>query len=223
MGFWADLIGTTKTILQIGTSGVNLSNSSGNLVVRNAANNADSQITASQLNNSGNSIVVNSDAAGSGADWTYTLGRPASGMTAAVVLTLPPDDGAAGQSLITDGSGNLSWNNETDQMRCEEVALAFGTSSPLAVLTLPANGYIEKVCVLVDTPFNGTAPTLVVGVAGTTDKYVEAGDVNLKSAGQYIVHPGEIPTTAESVIGTYVADSSSAGAARIQVYYSIPA
>lgn len=109
MGLWTDIVGSVRGYIRLGLTGVRLKNSSGALAVRNAGDSADAAITASKVDISGDVIDINSDAAGSGADWKYTIRRPSSGMTAAVDLTLPVDDGASGQVLSTNGSGVLSW------------------------------------------------------------------------------------------------------------------
>lgn len=90
MASWKDIIGTTAGYLRLGTgSGVRLKNASGSLSVRNAGDSADAAVTASQVNVSGDDLVLNSDAAGSGADRTLTLRRPSTGMSAAAVVTMP--------------------------------------------------------------------------------------------------------------------------------------
>jgi len=110
MGFFADLLGTTAQYLKIGLAGVRLKNNSGNLTIRNNADGADASVTASQYNASSDiGLVINSDSAGSAADWRITLQRPAAGMTADYTLTLPVNDGSPSQVLSTDGSGVLSW------------------------------------------------------------------------------------------------------------------
>lgn len=226
MGLWADLFGTTKTAFQIAIGGVRLKNSSANLLVRNSADSADSNITAAKVSISGEILEVNSDAAGSGADWKYTIQRPTSGMGAAVVLTLPVDDGTASQVLSTDGSGVLSWVSAGSTAASEKIdttSLAFGTSSPVAMFTDGAADIIERIQIIVDTAFNGTAPTVTIGISGTTSKYSGTGDVDLKTVGVYEIHPGIAAAGAEALIATYVADSSSAGAARILVMYATPA
>lgn len=48
-------------------------------------------------------FTLNSDAAGSGADWTYDLTRPTSGMVDHVNFIFPPTGNTAGLALITDG------------------------------------------------------------------------------------------------------------------------
>lgn len=109
MAAWSNLAGTVMGYIRLGLAGVRLKDSAGVLAVRNAGDTADAAVTASKINVSGDVVDINSDAAGSAADWKYTLQRPAAGMTAAVVLTLPVDDGAADQVLKTDGAGVLSW------------------------------------------------------------------------------------------------------------------
>lgn len=227
MGIFSDLLGTLRATFKIGgTSGVNLKNSSGNLLVRNAADSADAQLTASKVNVSGDALEINSDAAGAGADWKYTLQRPASGMAAAVTLTLPPDDGSPGQVLQTDGSGNLTFVSAGSTASSEKIdttALAFGASSPVAMFSTGAGDIISMIEVIIDTPFNGT-PSLSVGITGTTSKYLSATDVDLTAAAGTVfrVHPGLDAAGVEALIATYAAGGASAGAARINVHYATP-
>ncbi|MGH9894515.1 MAG: hypothetical protein ACREA0_21540, partial [bacterium] len=142
MALWQDLAGTLGAYIKVGLSGVRLKNSSGHLLVRNSGDSADAEITASKVKVSGEILEINSDAAGSGADWKYSLQRPASGMGAAVVLTLPVDDGTPDQVLKTDGSGVLSWvsaGNTALAKKVDTTTLAFNSSSPLAMFTTGAN------------------------------------------------------------------------------------
>jgi hypothetical protein len=228
MSIFSDLLGTTKAFFKIGgTSGVRLKNNGGNLEVRNSGDSADAEITASKVNVSGNGIDLNSDAAGSGADWKYTIQRPASGMGSAVTLTLPVDDGTSGQVLQTDGSGNLSWVSAGDTSLAEKLnstSLAFGTSSPLALFSTGAGDIIDHIDVVVDTPFDGT-PSLSIGITGTTSKYAGTSDIDLTAAAGTVfqVHPGLDAQGAESLIATYSAGGATVGAARIIVHYATPA
>jgi hypothetical protein len=78
---------------------------------------------------------------------------------------------------------------------------------------------------IVDTAFNGTAPTATVGISGNTSKYMGATANDLKGTAKdtYITHPGEPASgSSENLIITYSADSSSAGSARFLVRYTIP-
>lgn len=229
MGLFSDLWGTVKSTFQIGIGGVKLKNSSGNLEIRNSGDSADAAITASKLSVSGNDIDLNSDAAGAAADWKYTISVPSSGMTAAVALTLPVDDGSPNQVLKTDGSGALSWASAaatTDLVHVDTTTIEDDTASPVTMFTLPANAVVHQVEVVIDTAFDGSAPSMSVGIAGTTSKYMGATENNLKGTAKdrYMVNPGEPSVgTTEDLIATLNADGSSNGAARIQVYYSIPA
>lgn len=223
-----NLKGTSNTIYQIGKLGVNLKNSSGNLLVRNAADSADATLTTSQLLNSGNSIILNSDAAGSGADWTYTFARPAAGMTAAVTLTFPIDDGAPGEVLSTDGSGNLSWASNSSNPQGEvtyTVPVAFGDSSPITAFTLPTDGVVDWIKIITRTVFNGTAPTLTTGVnGGSASLFTTTAQSDLKTAGGYTNDVTDIDQTSlasQDIELTYVPDSSSAGAAEVVFFYHV--
>jgi hypothetical protein len=225
VGIFLDALGTSKAYFKLGIAGVRLTNNSGNLDVKNAAGNADAAITASAVNVSGETLTLNSDAAASGADWKITLNRPASGMTANVDLTLPVDDGTPGQVLGTDGSGVLSWISAAATSLCDKVdttTLAFGSAATVALFSTGAADVINKLQVVVDTPFNGTAPTVSIGVAGTVSKYSAVTDVDLKTAGVYEINPGLPAAGIEALIATYAADSSSAGSARLLVFYATP-
>lgn len=229
MAFWTDLIGTLRQTLKIGGStGTTLKNSSGNLVVRNAADSADAELTTSKLNNSGDSIVLNSDSTSTGADWKVTLQRPASGMTADMTLTLPPDDGTPGQVLQTDGFGVLSFVTaaSTGHLTANDTtAIVFNTTSPLTLFTLPANAVVDEAEVVIDTAFNGT-PTLSLGISGNTSKYMGSTENDLTQAAEtrFITRPGKVASGGtEALIATYSAGGASAGSARIIIRYSVPA
>lgn len=227
MGFFTDIFGTTMAYFKIGLSGVRLKNSSGNLLIRNTGDSGDAEVTASRVNVSGNDLVINSDAAETSADWKITLARPTSGMTASYTLTLPADDGSASQVLQTDGSGNLSWASAGSTAQCQTLdttSVAFGSSSPVTAFTLPADAVIGEIEVVVDTAFDGTAPTMSVGISGQTSKYMPTTAVDLKTTGVYKFHPGlAAEGSTQALIITYSADSSTAGAARVIVHYAVPA
>jgi hypothetical protein len=221
-----DYSGISGATFQLGIGGPQVKANAGVLEARNAADNAYATFVSALINVTGEDVVWNSDAAGSGADWTYTLRRPSAGMTAAVILTWPIDDGAPSQVLSTDGSGNMSWisaGSTSHLMAVDVTALAFGSTSPVTAFTLPANAVVHLVEVIVDTAFNGTAPTMSVGISGTTSKYMPATAVDLKTTGSYEYRANLIADGGtNAIIITYAADSSSAGAARVMVRYSIP-
>jgi len=232
MSLWMDLVGTTKSFLRLGLTGVRLKNNAGNLIVRNAGDTVDAAVTASKLNVSGDVLDINSDAAGAGADWKYTLQRPATGMTEDVTLTLPPTDGSPNQVLKTDGSGALSWadaGGTASALKVDSTPLAFDSTATIAMFNVADGTVIQKVEVIVDTPFDGSGPTasLSVGTAGSASKYLGATDVDLTATAKtlFINHPGEPAVTGggeDLQIAFTQAGGGSAGAARVQVHYSTP-
>lgn len=226
-GLFSDLFGTTKAFFKIGgTAGVRLKNSAGDLLVRNTGDTADAAVTASKVNVSGDVVDINSDAAGTGADWKYTIQRPAAGMAAAVVLTLPVDDGTAGQVLKTDGAGVLSWTSAGDTTLADKLdttSLAFGSVSPVTMFSTGAADIVDYIDVIIDTAFDGT-PTASVGITGATSKYLSTTDIDLKAAAGtvFTVHPGLAAQGAEALIITYAAGAATVGAARFIVHYATP-
>ena len=226
-GRWLDLLGTLKDSIRLGLSGVRLKNSSGNLLVRNTGDSADAQATMSKLNVSGDVVDINSDAAGSGSDWLYTIQRPSSGMTAAVVLTLPVDDGTPNQVLQTDGNGVLSWvsaGSTASSIKQDTTTVAYNTGSPVTLFTTGADDVISKVKVVIDTAYDGS-PSLSVGISGTTSKYMGTTDVDLTMAAGTVfeVDPGVDAAGSEDLIATLAAGGATTGTCRVIVEYGTPA
>lgn len=226
-----DLLGTTLTKFQIGlgAAGLALKVASGKFRARNVADNADAPIVGSVVAASGDSMQINEDAAGSGADWAYNINRPAAGMTAAGTFTLPPNGGTNGFALMTDGTGVTTWQavaGGNDKPVTDTTALVFGSTSPVSNFTLPANALVLDVTVVIDTPFTGgTGASASVGIAGTTAKYMGSGSLDLGAAAgtSFSVTPNQIPVgSTEAIITTYTSGSATAGAARVLTTYVIP-
>lgn len=230
MTIWQDLVGTVGSFFKLGISGVRLKNSSGNLLIRDTGDSADAEVTASKVNISGETIVLNSDATEASSDWKLTLQRNASA-TESLTLVAPPAKGTDGYVLRQKpgtSSGvlelELAAAGTTDScLKLDTTTLAFGDSSPVTMFTLPANAVVDFVEVEVNTAFNGTAPTVSIGVSGTTSKFAASSNFDLKTSGRYRCHPQVVAEgSTQALIATYAADSSSAGAALIRVAYSTP-
>lgn len=230
MGLFADLWGTTKSYFQVGIGGVKLGNNSGNLTVKDSSN-VDSDITAKKLFLSGNALELNSDAAGSGADWALTLQRPSSGMTEAYTLTLPPTHGSPGQVMTTDGAGNMSFadpTSTTPTLTVDTTTLNWDSAAEVAMFSLPVGAVVDRIKVVLDTSFDGTSPaTMSVGTSGAgATKYMSSTMVNLAGTAKDVFesHPGELPVSGspEDLVITFAAASGgtpSAGVARVMVFY----
>jgi len=136
--------------------------------------------------------------------------------------------GVDGHILTTDGTGNLSWKevqSAIDSWKAKGATLVFDATSTSTVLVLPANAIVDKVSVIVDAPFNGTSPTVSIGLSGGSGfEYASAADINLKSADRYDMPSQVAPTGSVGTIQMlYSASGSSIGSARVIVTYAIPA
>ena len=108
MSKFSYLFGTALSFFRIGPN-AGIKNNAGTIEIRDAIDSTFVAVKASIVQATGNAIELNANAAATGADHKYSIARPGTGMAAAVVLTLPPNVGTAGQILQTDGSGNLSY------------------------------------------------------------------------------------------------------------------
>lgn len=231
MGRMLDALGTVYTKFRLGIGGPQLKNNSGTVEARDVGDAAYAAIAALLFKTYGNDFELNSGATETGTDWKFTLSRPSTGMTHDLKVIFPSGDPATGQALtVASFAANvitLQWTTiaaGTDKIVCDTTSIAFGSTSPVSMFTLPANAIIKRVAVVVDTPFNG-APSLSVGVSGTTSKYLASTQVDLTAASATVfdVDPGQTADVAtEALIATYSAGSASAGAGRILVDYVIP-
>jgi hypothetical protein len=226
MPFWSDLRGTLASTFRLGLTGVQIKAASGRLQVRNTADTANAGLTAADLEIDSDTLRLNADATGSGNNWAFDLARPTTGQLAAQTWRFPAGLGTAGQVLSTDGAGNHSYIsvNGSDSQKTDTTSFVFGSTSPLALFTLPAGATISEVRILVDTAFSGgTGATVSLGVSATPAKYVPAIPGLLSEASAYNFLPGvTAPGSAEALIATYAANGATAGAGRIEIDYVVP-
>lgn len=235
MSRFVDLLGTVLSKFQLGIGGPQLKNNAGAVEARNPADSAYAQLNALALSLFGTGgIVLNAGASESGSSWKFTIQNPTSGQTEDITLIMPAAAPSNGQVLsvtsFSAGVATLGWSANSASANAptiESTALAFGSTSPVSMFTLPANAVVLKCKVVVDTPFTGgTAPSLSVGVSGTASKYMGSTQVDLTAPAGTVfeVDPGVAADAAsENLIATYAGNSSTAGAARIIVDYAIPA
>lgn len=231
MGF-KNLLGTVLDRFQVGIGGPILKAVTGFWQFRNSADDDYVAIEAALIRVFGDSIQLNSGAAGSSADWKMTLSRPNTGMTTDIEVILPTGTPSPGQTLAVDsyaaGVVTLAYVDATDGatnvMLVDSTQLVFGSTSPLDLLTKPANALVDRIKVIIDTPFDGT-PSMSIGITGTTSKYAAASHIDLTAdAGTIFELDYGLAATGgtEDIIATYSAGGATAGAARIQIFYGIP-
>src|SRR5690348_7384886 len=188
MSRFLDALGTTVSKFKLGIGGPQLKNNAGAVEARDSADAAYAAISAALVNTYGNDFILNAGAMEAGADWKYTLSRPSTGQTVDLQVIFPSTAPSNGQAMtVTSYSAGvitLGWttlSGGSNNTVVESTALAFGSTSPVAMFTLPANAVVLKCKVVVDTPFDGT-PSLSVGVSGTTSKYMGSTQVDLTAA-----------------------------------------
>jgi hypothetical protein len=229
---WLDLIGTSLSKLRLGFLGVNLKSSSGVFEVKNTADNAFADARAAILRLVGDDVIFNEQATSTGASWKFTVSRPSSGMTHDLQVIMPSGDPAVGQALtVASFASNIitlqytTIAAGTDKLVCDTTSLVFGSSSPLAMFTLPQNARVLEVRIIIITPFDGTA-TVTVGVSGTATKFgvATAWDLSQPAKTTMKYTPGEIADSGgtEAIIATYSAGGATVGSALIEVDYVIP-
>lgn len=221
MSIFKDILGTVLTTFRIGITGNTLESLTGRLRVRDGSNAAFSPVATSRVDVAGDTVVLNSETAN-----TYTLRRPASQSTP-LTITWPATAGTAGQAVITDGLGNWTYASAAstaDREGVDTTSLAFGDTSPKAMFNLPVNAVVNSLRITIDTAFNGN-PSLSVGIAGNTSKYLASTLVDLRQPATTIfeIYPGLAPVgTVEALIASYSAGGATVGSARIEVFFCNP-
>lgn len=232
---WGDLLGSSLGKFGLGFLGPLLKKNATDsaLDIRNAGDSAFVLIRALVLAATGDTIILNEQATSTGASWKFKVSRPSTGMTHDLEVILPSGDPAVGQAMtvasFTSNVITLQWSSVAgaDKVSTDTTSLAFGSTSPVAMFTLPQNARVLEVRVIIVTPFSGgTGATVSVGITGTLSKFgpSTAWDLTGAAGTTYFYTPGQIADTGgtEALIATYSAGSATAGAALIEVDYVIP-
>lgn len=101
-------------------------------------------------------------------------------------------------------------------------ALEFSSAASFTLFNTGLTDVLDKIYVIVNTAFNGDAPTLTIGIPGVIDKYLQSGHVDLKTPGTYRIHPRIIAQGQETIKAYFTGDDSTEGSAIIQIYDVIP-
>lgn len=228
--FW-DILGTSLNRFKFGFQGAQVKAKGTGLEVKNSADTASAFLEALLFATVGDDFELNSDAANTGADFKFTIRRPSTGMTQAITLVMPAGTPTTGQAItvasVAAGVITLAYTTiaaGTDKAVNDKTALAFGTPSPLTMLTLPANAEVQEVFVIIRTQFDGN-PTLSVGIAGTVSKYAPTNAFDLlqppSTRMSWSANNASVGT-AENIIATYSAGGSTVGAADIYLVHVQP-
>ena len=98
----------------------------------------------------------------------------------------------------------------------------FETTSPATIGTMPAHSIVTRVTAKTTTAWNGNAPTIDVGITGSTFKYLYSGDYSIGAvASPYTVHIHERETSETAVVVDIFPDGSTAGVTEIYFEYAV--
>ncbi len=159
---------------------------------------------------------------GSNATNSITLAAPA-GLGSTVTLTFPDNDGASGQVLSSDGSGNLSWVDvSANASLVQQEAFTEATSSPVTIFTPPANSVITRVSIEISTAASGGSPTLTVGTGATPDLYMASTDNDVKTTGIYQIDLYDNVGGSPSAVQLAITPSSQTFTGIVFVHYTTP-
>jgi len=101
------------------------------------------------------------------------------------------------------------------------VDIAYTDSGAINVgAAVSANGRVSGIWVNVTQIFNGIAPTLTIGDAGSATRFALTAETDLKTVGVYKLDVSHLYSISTQVTATLVPDSSTTGAANITLYYA---
>lgn len=96
-------------------------------------------------------------------------------------------------------------------------------TSPVPIITLPGNSVVLSTQVTVNSPFNGTTPTLNVGINSDQDLLIEANEIDLTTVDVFKDSSNTILGSGSQQVFVYPSfGASTAGSATIFVQYSSP-
>jgi hypothetical protein len=102
-------------------------------------------------------------------------------------------------------------------------ALVFDSAGSVNIGSpVPLNSRVHKTIISVTTAFDGTTEsTLTVGDVGDLARFCGVDEVNLAEIGIYDIDNHYNYGSISQILGTYVQDGATVGAASIEVLYSI--
>lgn len=140
--------------------------------------------------------------------------------------TATPDDLLVVQPTI--GSGRWikkSYGTVTiegkDFYQKREVIFNFGDSTPFNIgSVIPVSSKLREIIINVITAWNGTTPTLDIGLSGDTSKFMANTEIDLKVSGIYSLKKEIALSTNNQIIGTYAQSGATQGQANITFIYT---
>jgi len=214
MGVWKNIVGIIGDALQLNFTGPKVVGSSTDTITIKDKDDGDGTLVSATANIENVEVYD-----GTSRKTTITM---ATGGVGDLTFVLPNTDGDSSNVLSTDGSGNLSWT-DINQSAIKTYTQAYDGAASKEIEASTANRFVDKVIIEIVTPFDATGPAIDVGTTADPDKFFDALEVDLTTAGIYIVESGLFTAAAEDLLVTFTAGSGgSAGSAQITCIYSYP-
>ena len=105
-------------------------------------------------------------------------------------------------------------------VKTHRTTIDFETTSPATIGTIPAQGIVTKVIVKVNTTFDGSTPTLNIGISGNDTKYADYTAVPIETSGTHIKHLYELESSNVDAIATITLSAATQGTADILIEYT---
>lgn len=131
---------------------------------------------------------------------------------------LPIANGGTGADNAPDARSNLGIGSGTGNTDIIDVDFNYSSSSPIVITLLNVGDVVEAAEVEVLTAFNGGSPTVSIGTAVSTQRFV--ANTTIASAGYQDFGGGETISTAVNAILTIALGGSTAGSGRISLTVS---
>lgn len=141
----------------------------------------------------------------------------------------------SGGTVTFDGDHVYSWDAtggsfvkigpaaaETRNLKTYRTNLVFNSAGTVNIgSALPTNATVSKILVNVTQAFNSPTATVSFGVTGQLAELGATTESDLATVGVYVIDCFKTYASNEQLLATYVAGGATAGAAAVEVHYSI--
>lgn len=130
--------------------------------------------------------------------------------------TLPIAHGGTGATDAAGARANLGVSTGSGNLDVLVADINSSSASPVALGTLNTGDQVERVEVVVETAFDGTAPTLSVGTPASAGRFLSSAD--LSAAGLTVADGSDPIASAIAARITLSLGGSTTGSARVSLW-----
>jgi hypothetical protein len=176
----------------------------------------------------GGTFTVNRIYYSNGVAWVEVVPFEGMSMVVTDALTGGAVEFLADHVYVWDADGTPAWDDigpvtstsMTKVLQQRTVNFSHASGALNVGATVPENARALGYRVDITEAFDGTAPTLVIGDAGDTDRLSPIGETDLKTVGLYSGDLSYLYSVGTQITATVTPDSSSTGEGNITVYWA---